>query len=175
MKKTQEKIKAILKGDQEPPKLPEPEPAPVIAPPATQTIVQPTVVTKVVDSPQIDLDKRLKLGVTGNEVERLQVQINDTVGKLGFKRGTRMTNTWSKDWTFPLKTDGDFGEQTYNAVYANYEFFRNKGYITLDQARYDWVYWLGLNGYKFPDSLRSSKRYKRYADRYKTGKIDAQK
>lgn len=165
-----DKIKAIFKGEPEPPSLPEPEPTPAPA----QAIAPARIVQQVTTTESIDLDKRLLLGVTGNEVKRLQVQINDTLGKLGFERGP-VTNKWNKKWIFPLKTDGNFGEQTYNATYANYPFFRDKGYITLDQARYDWVYFLGKNGFDFPDSLRSSSRYKRYADRYKTGKIDAQK
>jgi hypothetical protein len=167
-----DKIKAIFKGEPEPPSLPEPEPTPAPA----QAIAPPRIVQQVTTTESIDLDKRLLKGVTGNEVERLQTQINDTFYKLGYKKGHVFDNKdTGKSWKFPLTVDGDFGEQTYNAVYNNYVFFKDKGYITLDQARYDWVYYYGYKGFDFPSSLRSSSRYKRYADRYKTGKIDAQK
>ncbi len=164
-----DKIKAILKGEKEPPSLPEPEPTPAPA----QAIVQPKIVQQVTTTESIDLDKRLLVGVTGNEVERLQTILNDFGYKLKLKQGN--TYGTGKKYIFPLKVDGNFGEQTYNAAYNNLNFLRDKGYITLDEARYDWAYFLGKNGFDFPDSLRSSSRYKRYADRYKTGKIDAQK
>jgi hypothetical protein len=164
-----DKIKAIFKGEPEPPSLPEPESTPAPA----QAIAPPRIVQQVTTTESIDLDKRLLVGVTGNEVERLQTILNDFGYKLKLKQGN--TYGTGKKYIFPLKVDGKFGEQTYNAGYNNFNFLRDKGYITLDQARYDWVYFLGKNGFDFPDSLRSSSRYKRYADRYKTGKIDAQK
>jgi hypothetical protein len=176
-----DKIKSLFKKDETP--LPPYEPKPVIAPtPAPATVKTPapvTIVKEVIvpgpDANTFDPDKRLLKGVKGNEVQRIQIIINDMFNKSGKKPGTITGFYTGLKWQHPLTTDGEFGDQTEKAAKETFKFFRDKKYLTLDQARYYWSYWLGYNGFDFPDSLRSSSRYQRYADRFKTGQIDKQK
>lgn len=167
-----DKIKDLFKKDTSD-QLDIPTPDAVIAPAPDPVIINQPIVTQSNDTDDINLDKRLLVGVKGNEVKRLQMIINDQLSKIGYKKGDNPES--GKQFTYPLTTDGNFGVQTYNASFSLFPFFEKKGYITLDQARYDWARYYGTQGFEFPPSLRNSRRYERYATAYKTGKIDAQK
>lgn len=168
-----DKIKALLKKDEtpEPPKLPEPQ----VKAPAPVTIVQPVTVTS--NENGFDPDKRLFKGVKGNEVERVQIIANYLANLFGKKSATPIIN--GKNYgtvNFPLKIDGDFGNNTERAVLLiRGKNYLDAGYTTLDKMRYEYAYWSGYYGKEFPDSLRSSSRYQRYVDAFKTGQIDKQK
>jgi hypothetical protein len=168
-----EKIKKLFVKDDDmpdiiPPKnlvTPAPGPAPAPAPVVqTQTILQ---------TEGLNPDKRLSKGSQGEEVKRVQIQINDINYDRGYKSGKRTNNFGS--FNFPLTTDGIWGDNTEQAVKYSFDFYRDKGYLTLDQARYAYAYTKGYEGRAFPPSLRSSSRYQRYADAFKLGQIDKQK
>jgi hypothetical protein len=125
----------------------------------------------------LDPDKRLRKGVKGDEVKRIQIIANYLANLFGKKNANVKVD--GKDYgivTFPLATDGNFGENTHKAmILLRGKNYLDAGYTTLDKLRYEYAYWSGYYGKDFPDSLRSSSRYARYSDAYKTGKIDAQK
>jgi hypothetical protein len=174
-----DKIKSLFKKDETP--QPPNEPKPVIAPTTVQTPTTVTVVKDVIapatDGPGFDPDKRLFKGVKGNEVERIQIIANYLANLFNVKSYDAIV--YGKNYgtvNFPIKVDGDFGNNTERAVIAvRGKAYIDAGYTTLDKMRYEYAYWSGYYGKEFPDSLRSSSRYQRYADAFKTGQIDKQK
>lgn len=177
-----DKIKSLFKKD-ETPKPPNLSPQPVIVDgalakpkPEVVTVVK-EVITPATEGAGFDPDKRLYKGVKGNEVERVQIIANYLAGLFGKTSYTPVID--GKNYgtvNFPIKVDGDFGPNTERAVIGlRGRNYLDAGYTTLDKMRYEYAYWSGVFGKSFPDSLRSSSRYQRYADAYKTGKIDKQK
>jgi hypothetical protein len=148
---------------------------PVIAPvvPATRDVAPVVQTQTILETEGLNPDKRLKKGSQGEEVKRLQIQFNDVYYDKDTKAGPYKGDYGT--FTFPLKTDGKWGDDTEKALKHAYSFYRDKGYLTLDQGRYAYAYTKGYIGSAFPPSLRSSSRYQRYADAFKLGQIDKQK
>ena len=169
-----EKIKKLFVKDDEDQNDQQPV-QPVIAPvvPATRDVAPVVQTQTILQTEGLNPDKRLSKGSDGEEVKRIQTIINDTYYLNNKKPGVQSNEYGS--FNFPLKTDGKWGDGTNNAVKMNFKFFRDNGYMTLDQARYSWAYSRGYYGASFPDGLRSSSRYQRYADAFKLGQIDKQK
>jgi len=172
-----DKIKALLKKD-ETPEPPTIDPQPVIAPVQSTTPV--TVVQQVVEptaSNTFNPDQRLKKGDKNDLVKRLQIILNDIYYSEGYKNG-EFKNILDDNYniigsvTIPIQVDGVFGNITDLALKGQSQFYKDNNYITIDQARLMWAYVRGINNKSFPDSLRSSSRYQRYADKYKAAKID---
>jgi hypothetical protein len=148
-----------------------------IAPAPDPTIINQPILTPGTGTDGLDPDKRLRKGVKGEEVKRIQIIANYLANLFGKKNANVKVD--GKDYgivTFPLATDGNFGENTHKAmILLRGKNYLDAGYTTLDKLRYEYAYWSGYYGKDFPDSLRSSSRFQRYSDAYKTGKIDAQK
>jgi hypothetical protein len=162
-----DKIKAIFKGDQEPPKLPEPTTTPT----PTQTIApspKPTTTTTP-EAPGIDINKKLKKGSQGPEVKRLQFIINYVAG---FRDSKSYTTPGGYTVKFPINPDSDFGNNTQAGAYFISPSFRTDGFITLDTARKRLAYIAGYYNKPFPSELVGTKNYKTYQEQYKTGQID---
>ena len=149
----------------------------VIAPGPSPVIISQPIVTPGSGTDGLDPDKRLRKGVKGDEVKRIQIIANYLANLFGKKSASVQVN--GKNYgtvNFPIATDGDFGENTNKAIILiRGKNYLDAGYTTLDKMRFEYAYWSGYYGKDFPDSLRSSSRYARYSDAYKTGKIDAQK
>ena len=149
----------------------------VIAPAPSPVIISQPIVTPGSGTDGLDPDKRLRKGVKGDEVKRIQIIANYLANLFGKKSASVEVN--GKNYgtvNFPLQTDGNFGENTHKAIILiRGKNYLDAGYTTLDKMRFEYAYWSGYYGKDFPDSLRSSSRFQRYSDAYKTGKIDAQK
>jgi len=149
----------------------------VIAPAPDPIIINQPILTPRTGTDGLDPDKRLRKGVKGDEVKRIQIIANYLANLFGKKSANVEVN--GKNYgtvNFPLQTDGDFGENTHKAIILiRGKNYLDAGYTTLDKMRFEYAYWSGYYGKDFPDSLRSSSRFQRYSDAYKTGKIDAQK
>ena len=148
-----------------------------IAPAPDPTIINQPILTPGTGTDGLDPDKRLRKGVKGQEVKRIQIIANYLANLFGKKNANVKVD--GKDYgivNFPLDTDGNFGENTHKAmILLRGKNYLDAGYSTLDKLRYEYAYWSGYYGKDFPNSLRSSSRFQRYSDAYKTGKIDAQK
>ena len=160
-----DKIKALFKKDtdQETPQLPKVDP-----------LLIPGGVTRPVtpEPPGIDIDKKLRKGSSGEEVKRLQFIINYIAGF----RGSKAYKTPSGyTVNFPIKPDGDFGNNTQAGAYFISPDFKNLGFITLDQARRKLAFIAGYYGKPFPSELVGTKNYGDYQNAYKGGEIDANK
>jgi hypothetical protein len=145
--------------------------------PTPDPIINQPILTPGTGTDGLDPDKRLRKGVKGEEVKRIQIIANYLANLFGKKNANVKVD--GKDYgivTFPLATDGNFGENTHKAmILLRGKNYLDAGYTTLDKLRYEYAYWSGYYGKDFPNSLRSSSRFQRYSDAYKTGKIDAQK
>jgi hypothetical protein len=145
--------------------------------PTPDPIINQPILTPGTGTDGLDPDKRLRKGVKGEEVKRIQIIANYLANLFGKKNANVKFD--GKDYgivTFPLATDGNFGENTHKAmILLRGKNYLDAGYTTLDKLRYEYAYWSGYYGKDFPNSLRSSSRFQRYSDAYKTGKIDAQK
>jgi hypothetical protein len=171
-----DKIKGLFKrdtSDQDTPSINPQTQMPAFEP----VIISQPIVTPGTGTDGLDPDKRLRKGVKGNEVKRIQIIANYLANLFGKKSASVEVN--GKNYgivNFPLQTDGNFGENTHKAIILiRGKNYLDVGYTTLDRMRYEYAYWSGYYGKDFPDSLRSSSRFQRYSDAYKTGKIDAQK
>jgi len=117
----------------------------------------------------IDIDKKLRKGSSGEEVKRLQFIINYIAGF----RGSKSYKTPSGyTVNFPIKTDGDFGNNSQAGAYFISPEFKTNGFITLDQARRKLAYIAGYYGKPFPSELVGTKNFDKYQESYKTGQID---
>ena len=158
-----DQIKALL--------MPENEQTPTPTPEETPT---PTPTTKPIGSgvqnePQIDVNKKLKKGVQSSEVARLQFIIN-SIANL---RGTTSYKTpGGYTVNFPIKTDGDFGNNSQAGSYFIAPSFKTDGFITLETARNRFAYLSGYYNKPFPSELVGTKNYSRYQESYKNGAID---
>ena len=172
-----DKIKDLFKKDTSN-QLDIPTPDAVIAPAPDPVIINKPILTPGNGTDGLDPDKRLRKGVKGDEVKRIQI-IANYLANLFYTKKIGDVKVNGKNYgsvTFPIATDGNFGENTNKAVILiRGKNYLDAGYTTLDKMRYEYAYWSGYYGKDFPDSLRSSSRYARYSDAYKTGKIDAQK
>jgi hypothetical protein len=148
-----------------------------IAPAPDPVIINQPILTPGTGTDGLDPDKRLRKGVKGEEVKRIQIIANYLANLFGKKNANVKVD--GKDYgivAFPLATDGNFGENTHKAmILLRGKNYLDAGYTTLDKLRYEYAYWSGYYGKDFPSSLTSSSRFQRYLDAYKTGKIDAQK
>lgn len=152
-------------------------PMPTIAPAPDPVIINQPILTPGTGNDNLNPDKKLKKGVKGDEVKRIQIIANNLAKLFGVT--TLDVKADGKNFgsvTFPLAIDGNFGENTHKAmILIRGKNYLDAGYTTLDKIRWEYAYWSGYYGKDFPNSLRSSSRYTRYSNAYKTGKIDAQK
>lgn len=134
---------------------------------------QPALITPTQSEPSgLDINKKLRKGSKGEEVKRLQSIVNYIAGL----RGTSSYTTPSGyKVNFPIKTDSDFGNNTQAGVYFAFDFFKDQGYVTLDQAREKLSYIAGYYNKPFPSELVGTKNYNKYQTRYKAGEIDGSK
>jgi len=122
--------------------------------------------------PGIDINKKLRKGSSGPETERLQFIINYIAGLRG---ATSYKTPSGYTVKFPIKSDADFGNNTQAGAYFAFDFFKDQGYVTLDQAREKLAYIAGYYNKPFPSELVGTKNYNKYQTRYKAGKIDGNK
>ncbi len=119
-------------------------------------------------TPVIDINKKLKKGVTGTEVKKLQYIINYIAG---FRGSSSYTTPSGYKVRFPIDADGSFGSDSQAGSYFISPEFRTQGYITLDQARRKLSYLAGYYRKPFPSELVNTSNYKKYQDVYKAGEI----
>lgn len=123
--------------------------------------------------PGLNIDKQLRKGVKGEEVKRLQYIINYIAA---FRGSSKFKTPSGYVVNFPIKADGDFGSNTQaGAYYISPIAFRDRGYITLDQARKKLAYIAGYYEKPFPGSLVGLKNYNEYQTAFKAGQIDGTK
>jgi hypothetical protein len=163
-----DKIKGLFKKDSEPgddfTQLPAKD---QILIPGGQGSTQTTV--KQPEPAGIDIDKKLRKGSSGEEVKRLQFIINYIAGF----RGSKSYKTPSGyTVNFPIKTDGDFGNNSQAGAYFISPEFKTNGFITLDQARRKLAYIAGYYSKPFPSELVGTKNFDKYQESYKAGQID---
>jgi len=120
----------------------------------------------------IDIDKKLRKGSKGEEVKRLQFIINYIAG---FRGSSKYKTPGGYTVNFPIKADGDFGNNTQAGAFYISPQFKDQGFITLDQARRKLAYIAGYYGKPFPSELVGTKNYMDYQNAYKGGEIDANK
>jgi hypothetical protein len=161
-------IKKLLKLDG-PDFIEDKKPAQLPASPGTPT---PSPQPAKPETPGIDINKKLRKGVNGGEVTRLQFIINYIAG---LRKTTSYKTPGGYTVKFPIKSDGDFGENTQAGAYFIAPSFKDAGYITLDQARNRLAYVAGYYGKPFPSELVGTKNYKEYQTSYKSGEIDGNK
>jgi hypothetical protein len=124
------------------------------------------------EPPGIDIDRKLRKGVNGGEVARLQSIINYIAG---LRKTTSYKTPGGYTVKFPISSDGGFGNDTQAGAYFIAPSFKDAGYITLDQARKRLAYIAGYYGKPFPSELVGTKNYKEYQTSYKSGEIDGNK
>jgi len=139
--------------------------APGAPTPSAQPVAKP-------EPPGIDIDKKLRKGVNGGEVTRLQFIINYIAG---LRKATSYKTPGGYTVKFPIASDGGFGNDTQAGAYFIAPSFKDAGYITLDQARKRLAYIAGYYGKPFPSELVGTKNYKEYQTSYKSGEIDGNK
>jgi hypothetical protein len=135
----------------------------------------PAEAAPVVESkdPGLNIDKQLRKGSGGEEVKRLQYIINFIAG---YRGATKYKTPSGYVVNFPIKADGDFGANTQaGSFFISPIFFKERGYLTLDQARKKLAYIAGYYDKNFPSSLVGLKRYADYQTAYKSGQIDGVK
>lgn len=120
----------------------------------------------------IDIDKKLRKGSQGEEVKRLQFIINYIAG---YRGSSKYKTPGGYTVNFPIKADGDFGNNTQAGAYFISSQFKDLGFITLDQARRSLAFIAGFYGKPFPSELVGTKNYMDYQNAYKGGQIDANK
>lgn len=124
------------------------------------------------ETPGIDIDKKLRKGVTGGEVKRLQFIINYIAG---LRKSTSYKTPGGYTVKFPINPDGDFGNNTQAGAFFIAPSFKDNGFITLDQARKRLAYIAGYYDKPFPSELVGTKNFKEYQTSYKSGEIDGNK
>ena len=133
--------------------------------PGAQPVTKP-------EPPGIDIDKKLRKGVNGGEVTRLQFIINYIAG---LRKTTSYKTPGGYTVKFPISSDGGFGNDTQAGAYFIAPSFKDAGYITLDEARKRLAYIAGYYGKPFPSELVGTKNYQAYQTNYKSGEIDGNK
>lgn len=161
-----DKIKGLFKKDSEPgddfTQLPTKEP---ILIPGGQGAPQPAAPK----TPALDIEKKLRKGSSGEEVKRLQFIINYIAG---FRGSKSYKTPGGYTVNFPIKPDGDFGNNTQAGAFFISPEFKSQGFITLDQARRKLAYIAGYYSKPFPSELVGTKNFDKYQQSYKAGQID---
>ena len=107
----------------------------VIAPGPSPVIISQPIVTPGSGTDGLDPDKRLRKGVKGDEVKRIQIIANYLANLFGKKSASVQVN--GKNYgtvNFPIATDGDFGENTNKAIILiRGKNYLDAGYTTLDK------------------------------------------
>lgn len=156
-----DKIKEFFKGDG-------PNEDPVIDPQPEIKVIAPGVVTTMTtakpDENKLNIYKKLKRGVKGDEVFKIQVILNDIL--------QTFRENGQKDQL--IKQDGDFGPATEQALIRvngkNSPYYK-KGYTTLNDQRINWAYFRGQYKKQYPSSLVGSSQSKAYEYWYKLGQL----
>jgi len=167
-----DKIKSLFKKDDQ--SNDELNPPPNVLPPAPviNNASVPTIVTtpSVPKPDTIDINKKLRKGISNakDEVIRLQFIINYIAG---LRKTTSYKTPSGYVVKFPIKADGDFGNNTQAGAYFISPEFSKQGYITLDQARNKLAYVAGYYQKPFPSELVGTKNYNKYQESYKSGQI----
>ena len=139
-------------------------------PSATQ---QPALIAPKQPEPAgLDINKKLKKGTKGEEVKRVQFIVNYIAGLRG---ATSYKTPGGYTVKFPIGTDADFGNNTQAGVYFAFDFFKDQGFVTLDQAREKLAYIAGYYDKPFPSELVGTSNFSKYQTRYKAGEIDGSK
>lgn len=167
-----DKIKSLFKKDDQ--SNDELNPPPNILPPTP--VINNSGATTIVTAPSvpkpdtIDINKKLRKGISGakDEVTRLQFVINYIAGLRG---STSYKTPSGYVVRFPIKADGDFGNNTQAGAYFISPEFASQGYITLDQARNKLSFIAGYYQKPFPSELVGTKNYNKYQESYKSGQI----
>jgi hypothetical protein len=124
------------------------------------------------EPPGIDINRKLRKGINSGEVTRLQFIINYIAG---LRKATSYKTPGGYTVNFPIKSDGDFGNNTQAGAYFIAPSFKDNGYITLDEARKRLAYIAGYYDKPFPSELVGTKNFKEYQTSYKSGEIDGNK
>jgi hypothetical protein len=116
------------------------------------------------DEKKLNIYKKLKKGVKGDEVFKLQVILNDILQ--AFRENGQSDQL--------IKQDGDFGAGTEKALIringTNSPYYK-KGYTTLNDQRINWAYFRGQYGKQYPSSLVGSSQSKAYEYWFKLGQL----
>jgi hypothetical protein len=163
-----DKIKDLFKGDTGQDEKPKPDQK-LLTPAAGKA----TTPKAPAPEPGLNIDKQLRKGSNGEEVKRLQFIINYIAA---FRGASKYKTPSGYVVNFPIKADGDFGANTQaGAFFIGPITFRDRGYITLDQARKKLAYIAGYYEKPFPGSLVGLKNYADYQTAFKAGQIDGNK
>jgi len=160
-----DKIKAYFKGDQgdDVDQTPLIDTTPV-NPPTNQGGGTQTPKVIVADEKKLNIYKKLKKGVKGDEVFKLQVILNDILQ--AFRENGQSDQL--------IKQDGDFGAGTEKALIringTNSPYYK-KGYTTLNDQRINWAYFRGQYKKQYPSSLVGSSQSKAYEYWFKLGQL----
>jgi len=168
-----DKIKSLFKKDDQ--SNDELNPPPNILPPVVNNTTN-NGTTTIITTPSapkpdvIDINKKLRKGISNakDEVIRLQFVINYIAG---LRKTTSYKTPSGYVVKFPIKADGDFGNNTQAGAYFISPEFSKQGYITLDQARNKLAYVAGYYQKPFPSELVGTKNYNKYQESYKSGQI----
>jgi hypothetical protein len=160
------KIIAYFKGDQgdDVDQQPEIQPTPTQIAPVIPGVVPTPPKAQVEDEKKLNIYKKLKKGVKGDEVFKMQVILNDIL--------QTFRENGQKDQL--IKQDGDFGpgtEQALIRVNGKNSPYYKKGYTTLNDQRINWAYFRGQYGKQYPSSLVGSSQTKAYEYWYKLGQL----
>lgn len=157
-----DQIKSLFKkdNDEETPQLPKVDP--LLIPGGVNKTITP-------EPTGLDIDKKLRKGSSGEEVKRLQFIINYIAG---FRGSKSYKTPGGYTVNFPIKTDGDFGNNSQAGAYFISPEFKSQGFITLDQARRKLAYIAGYYSKPFPSELVGTKNFNKYQESYKAGQID---
>jgi hypothetical protein len=160
-----DKIKAYFKGDKgdDVDQTPLIDQTPVVQPSLPGGGTQPPKAMPE-DEKKLNIYKKLKKGVKGDEVFKMQVILNDIL--------QTFRENGQKDQL--IKQDGDFGAGTEGALIRvngkNSPYYK-KGYTTLNDQRINWAYFRGQYGKQYPSSLVGSSQSKAYEYWYKLGQL----
>jgi hypothetical protein len=122
---------------------------------------------------KIDIYKKLKSGVLGQEVTALQTIINLISGLRGTYGKTIQID--GKALTFPIPLDTEFGKKTRLGALYTFPAFKSNGYVTLYTARKKYAYACGYYDKPFPSNLVGTAKYTDYKNSYTLGKADGVK
>lgn len=139
-------------------------------------VVDPVIISGNIQAPAkkpekagIDINKKLRKGVKGPEVTRLQFIINFIAG---YRKQTSYKTPAGFTVKFPIASDGDFGNGTQAGAFYIAPSFKNDGFITLDTARARLAYIAGYYRAPFPSELVETSNVNKYQESFKAGRID---
>jgi hypothetical protein len=117
------------------------------------------------------IDMKFKKGDKDKLVEKIQFAING-IYKL---KGISEITVDKKNYKLPISISSELDDSTYIIATEVFPSLKNKGFISVREARRSWVYTAGNMAKAFPSNLVSTSNYKELQKVYGRGFVDKSK